>query len=59
MSWYDRDDSRRQEDRYRESVRSLERSGFRRNEYGHFDDPDRPERTGCHIDRDGTIHRDM
>lgn len=38
----------------------LRSTGMVRDEYGHYDDPDKPWRTGAYIDKStGEIHRDM
>lgn len=39
---------------------SLTRSGFVRDEFGHYDDPNNILRSGAYIDpRTGAVHRDM
>lgn len=58
MSYYNNDD--KLDRRRAESDRFLRSTGLVRNEYGHYDDPDKPWRTGAYIDPyTGQIHRDM
>lgn len=37
----------------------LRNEGFVRDEFGHYDDPSNPCRTGAYVDSKGRIHYDM
>lgn len=55
--------SRYYEDRYEyrraEAERDLMNSGFVRDEYGHYENPDKPWMTGRTIDEFGNVRTDM